>query len=367
MKKYDIGILSLWNVPNYGTFAQEYALQKVLSEISKKECVQIAHLDEVHYDFYYNFNKYLRMHGQILSKLYLKNLLFTNKKKQRLQLFSKAYDTIPHTDCISRDNVGDYNFEKIIIGSDILWDYSLEPFNKDPLLFGHGFQGKIFSYAASFGTVKANDDIPSYVIDGINKMEMISVRDNNSADIVKKITGEYPQIVLDPTYLWNFNEDNNVIDPVYNNYILVYGQDFSNEYINNLVKFAKFKNKKIIALDCNNDQYSWCDVLIKQSELTPFEWFGYFKNADYVATSTFHGVTFGLIFNKKIAFSKTDFIMAKFENFLRELNLISVFDDKNDVEKMFTYEWDYENINKIIELKKLQSLDYLKLVVGCDK
>ncbi len=26
--KYDVGILTFWNVPNYGTFAQAYALQK---------------------------------------------------------------------------------------------------------------------------------------------------------------------------------------------------------------------------------------------------------------------------------------------------------------------------------------------------
>ena len=32
MKKYDIGILTFWNVPNYGAFMQAYALQKVLEE-----------------------------------------------------------------------------------------------------------------------------------------------------------------------------------------------------------------------------------------------------------------------------------------------------------------------------------------------
>lgn len=48
--KYDIGIQTFWNVPNYGTFAQAYALQKVLQDINKdKDVRQIAHLDQHHF------------------------------------------------------------------------------------------------------------------------------------------------------------------------------------------------------------------------------------------------------------------------------------------------------------------------------
>ena len=49
--KYDIGIQTFWNVPNYGTFAQAYALQKVLQDINKdKDVRQIAHLDQHHFN-----------------------------------------------------------------------------------------------------------------------------------------------------------------------------------------------------------------------------------------------------------------------------------------------------------------------------
>ena len=49
MKKYDIGILTFWKVPNYGTYAQAYALQKVLEYINPtRDVKQIAHLDKKH-------------------------------------------------------------------------------------------------------------------------------------------------------------------------------------------------------------------------------------------------------------------------------------------------------------------------------
>ena len=51
--RYDIGILTFWNVPNYGTFAQAYALQKAIAAIDEQRDVrQIAYLNKKHYNSY---------------------------------------------------------------------------------------------------------------------------------------------------------------------------------------------------------------------------------------------------------------------------------------------------------------------------
>ena len=60
-------------------------------------------------------------------------------------------------------------------------------------------------------------------------MDEISVRDLNSARIVEKIVGKKPEVVLDPTYLWDFTKDSNVIKPQYEDYMVVYGQDGMDE------------------------------------------------------------------------------------------------------------------------------------------
>lgn len=364
MKTYDIGILTLWSVPNYGTFVQAYALQRFIEKLSGRKVVQIAHLDPHHFNFYYNYKKYLQDYG-IFSKQFIRSIFIKSIQDHgRFNCFKNAYNMIPHTDCITKENIRDFSFNKVFLGSDILWDYSLEPFNKDKMLFGVGIKGEINSYAASFGTVKAGEDYPKYVVKGLNRMKYISVRDEKSADIVKQITGKKPTVVLDPTWLWNFHNDDNIVEPEVDDYILVYGQNFTDRFIENLISFANKINKKIIALDCNSDNYEWCDVLIHQSELSPFEWVGYFKKADYVATSTFHGLTFSLIFNKKFAFCKTDFIMAKVEFLLKELKLLSTFDDKEDVKGMLLRDWNYDEINRIIESKRKQSIEFLVSAIG---
>lgn len=364
--KYDIGIQSFWNVPNYGTFAQAYALQKVLQAMNKgKNVKQIAHLDKHHFDFYFNKKAYMRKFP-VWTKLFWKSFFvkeFNSDVKEKV--FLDAYKMIPHTEEISKKNIKNYHFEKVFLGSDIVWDFSIDAFNNDPMLFGVGFDGEINSYAASFGTIAIDSEIPKYIQEAIKRMKFISVRDEKSAEIVKRITNFYPIVVLDPTWLWDFNSDDNIIKPKEKDYILVYGQDFTQEFIDNLVKYAKKKKKFVIALDCNQDHYEWCDKMISQSELSPFQWIGYFKYATEVATSTFHGITFSLIFNKKFAFCKTEFIMAKVDKFLKEIDLYYLFDEcTNDVSKMLEYDFKYDEINKIIKQKRETSIQFLRK--ACD-
>lgn len=366
MNNYDIGILTFWGVPNYGTFAQAYALQKVLQKLAGEErsVVQINHLDLLHYSFYYNQKKFYLASRPWKRDFWKGVFLSSEETSPKEAAFLRAYETIPHSEQITRQNVSKFKFNKIFLGSDIIWDYSMRVFHNDPLLFGVGFNGEINSYAASFGTIKTSDVIPEYVATAFQSMTHISVRDKNSADLVYKITGKEVPVVLDPTWLWDFHSDSNIIDPDEDEYILVYGQDFTPEFVQNLRAFSRDKRLKIIVLDCNEDKSEWCDKLIRQAELSPFEWIGYFKNATYVATSTFHGIMFSLIFNKHFAFCKTDFIMAKVETFLEEIGILSIFDNKNDAEGMLNSHWDYEYINEVISVKKKQSFEFLYNVIG---
>ena len=55
------------------------------------------------------------------------------------------------------------------------------------------------------------------------KYNNISVRDENSANIVKTLIDcDQIDIVLDPALVWNFEDDSNVIIPTYEDYIAVY-------------------------------------------------------------------------------------------------------------------------------------------------
>lgn len=365
-KCYDIGILTFWNVPNYGTFAQAYALERTLNKLfPNRESRQIAYLNKKHYDSYYNkpFPK------NFLKKEFYEEvkLLFNPKSAYNLRRkhFPSYYQTIKHTDEMNESEISRAEFNTVVLGSDIIWDFSFDCFDHDPFLFGIGLNSKkIIAYACSFGTVKVDFLFPEYVKNGLLKMKSISVREENSADIVEKITGVRPPVVLDPTWLWNFRSDENVVKPHYEHYVIVYGQDFTKEFINQLIVYAKENKLMLICLDCNNDRYDWCDVLIKQANLSPFQWIGLFQCADVIATSTYHGLTFGLIFNKPTAFCATEFILSKAGSFLQELGLYDLMSVKGQsVNNLLNYDWDFGTINHIIERKREKSFEYLKKIL----
>lgn len=364
-KKYDIGIYTFWNVPNYGTFAQAYALQKVVQNMFPNKSVkQIAYLDEKHYNFYYSRVPSCKIwHKQFYKELFTRNTKSVNAKRD---LFLKNYNTIPHTEEFTKSSLQIASFDTVIIGSDIVWDYSFDCFNNDHFLFGLNFNAKnIISYAASFGTIKKSQKHPDYVIDGLKKFKYITVRENNSAEIVENVLGYKPGIVLDPTWLWDFNNDPRVEKSPFKHYLVVYGQDFTKSFIEEIKEYSRKKQLKLICLDCNNDDYSWCDVILHQDELTPYQWFGILKDADAVATSTYHGLTFGLIFNKKMAFCKSEFILAKASSFLKELNLYDLYtNDSNGALDMLDKDWDYHEINKKIEIMRQKSLNQLREMIN---
>lgn len=194
-------------------------------------------------------------------------------------------------------------------------------------------------------------------------MKKISVREENSQKIVEQITGRPPEIVLDPTWLWDFKDDENVVSSQYENYMVVYGQDFTDDFIAQIIEYSKERGLQLVCLDCNNDNYSWCDVVLRQHELSPYEWIGLFRDAKTVATTTFHGLTFSLIFNKQFAFCKTDFILAKAGTFLKDLGLYQKFTDPNiSVKEMIDEDWNYEYINKVIGVQRTKSIQFLKSI-----
>lgn len=341
-----VGILTFWGVPNCGTFAQAYALRNTVQKIHKSsEVFQIAYLNEKHKKFYD-----------------ISENTAEEADKKRNDMFTACYNQMPHINVQeTQELLLNERIDTLILGSDIIWDFSISVFGDDPLLFGNKINAKYkFSYAPSFGTCKSEwKRIPQYVTEGLQGLDSISVRDNNSVQIVKNISERKAELVLDPVWLWDWNHDSNIIEPKIENYIFVYGENFSKEFQANLRKYASEHDCAIIAYGSRKYDYGWCDVALDTTSVTPFEVIGYFKNASFVATSTFHGMMFSLVFGKKVAYYKTDFIEVKIRDFLCDIGIYEKYWNEDDVYDMYETKWDYERINSIIESKKEVSLRYL--------
>jgi hypothetical protein len=344
-----VRILTFWGVPNHGCFLQAYALQMVLQHICKDDDVkQIAYLGKKHYDFYYNSR-------------FDKRKILRLKKEFELRKYIKHYNIIPHTynKCIIK--FPSEKMDILVLGSDIIWDYNSELLYGEEYLFGGGVLAeKKISYAPSFGNSNSIDDIPEYVNELISSLDAISVRDENSQKIVEIITGNKPELVLDPTLLYDFSNDENIILPHEKEpYAIVYGSDFTDLQIQNLTEFAKKRGLKIINLEFMGKCYSWCDKTIRRDQLSPFEWLGYFKYSSCILTSTFHGLMFGMVFQKNMVFNPTEFIMKKVSKLLIDLQVEQLLLNNNDftiAEKSFNYSVISLTLNQLRE----KSLEYLE-------
>lgn len=337
MKK--LGILTFWGVPNAGAFGQAYALQKTLSSLLLEwQVYQIKHLCDAHRRFYL-------MDSPNVEKW----------QKELNAVYAGEFDKIPHI------GLNEVRLDVVVLGSDIIWDFAIKEFGEDKYLFGNNLDAdKVIAYAPSFGTCKSEwRRIPEYVTSGLTSLDAVSVRDENSAALAEYIIGQKPVIVLDPVWLWDWEKDETVKTPEMGNYILVYGDSFSEAYIAHLIIYAKNKKLQLVSYPNNNRIFPWCDINLNPSEVTPMELFGYFKGARLIATNSFHGLVFGLVFEKKIAYARSAFIDAKVKKLLVELGIDEYFDVDGDVEGMYSQKWDYAYINKVIESKRNRSIEYL--------
>ena len=323
-----VSILTFFGVANFGAWAQAYALNKVIQKINDKDITveHIAYLEKSHSDIYYKHD------------IRLKNA------------FTYSWDEITHTAAITGDELEKKEFDILCIGSDAVWE--LNPaFDDDMHLFGEKIHaGKLFSYAASFGNIMS-DSIPPNIQDvDFLKFEDISVRDDNSSDIIKKLTGKTPQLVADPVLLHDFKSDKNVRKTSFEKYILVYGVQWTDEYIYNARKYAKEHGLKLISAGYTNN---WCDISLRLVELRGMEWIGLFENADRIYTSTFHGLMLGLNYGKDVTFCQVDYVKN------RSQTLIEKLDIKNEIFN-FNKSINYCVVSETLELMRKESIEYLK-------
>ena len=364
MKK--IGIITFWGVPNYGTFLQAYALRNVVQQICPDSQVEVVpYLADSHYKTYYGIRKINCRFRYARPKFYvslLKGLVSLPSNKKKENEFLKYYEALSCSKRISSDELKARQYDMVILGSDIIWDFSISFFGDDRFLFGLDVNAhKKIAYAASFGTVRYGATIPEYVSQGIGELDAVSVRETNSQSIAEVLTGTKPLVVCDPTFIYDFESDGNIpLENKYGDYIVVYGSTMGDELIEGCVEYAKSHNLKIICLDSLEDKFDWCDINIKQKDLSPFEWLAMFKYAKIIFTCTFHGVMFGLIFKKPIVFNPLQFILDKAECFIDYLDLRYPLIEAKTFSEKAEWDWDYKKLEKSIENLKKISVDFLK-------
>ena len=372
-----IGIMSMQRIENYGSFLQAYSLRQMLEELGHEvvfvdyviePCIVQAPIQVIpHHSIPYRTVR----KGYYIVKDIIRQL---DGEKAAEQKIDSMRLRIKYSEYLRELGITEQRTENIPV--DVLMVGSDEVFNclqTNPAvgyskqLFGEYSQAnKVVSYAASAGftTVEGLEKygIRDEVSDMIkNNFDHISVRDDNTFDLVETLTGITPDMHLDPVLVGDFSSkiiEKHDLD----RYVVVYSYEERmsgrTDEAEAIQRFAHERGLKTVSI--GNFQ-KWTDLKI---EASPFELLGYIKNADYVVTDTFHGTIFSIILGKKFATIIRDSNRQKIETLLDQFGLTErQVENLEKLNSILTTQIDFLQIKRIRARERTRSLDYLREII----
>ena len=204
--------------------------------------------------------------------------------------FLAAFDALPQSPRFPIDRPDEAGrYDLILVGSDEVWNFRHPWYGGTPIFFGAGLQaGRLASYAASFGNHDAADGIDTAWADKLHGFAELSVRDENSRELIRQSLGQDPELVLDPCLLF----PPPAVDASATGerpYVLIYGHSFQDWFQRAVRRWADQAGYRLISFGYRND---WANE--QRIEVGPEGFSALVAGAASVATNFFHGCVFAL-------------------------------------------------------------------------
>ena len=358
-----IGILTFHNTTNYGAVFQTYALQKYINN-KGVNCEVIDYNNNVLLNRY-DINPF---HSKNAKQFIKRILLYSsnNKLKKGFQDFLKKYVNISKKKYNEKNiKEADRLYDTFIAGSDQIWNLALSGNDENYFMTFSKDKKKRNSYAASIGKVLLSAEEENKIKYLISKQNNISMRERQGKELIERITTNHIGCHIDPTFLvskldWEKLKANRKI-----NYKYIFVYEVS--HTDNLRKYAQYLSQKtglrIIFI-------SGTSKTIKNSkkveDATPEEFLNYIYNAEYVVTSSFHGMALSIILNKEFYYDipeNKNSLGSRLENLadifnLKDRKIVYNFDEMN-IEKI-----DYDKVNNLIKKQVSLSDDYIQKIIS---
>lgn len=357
------GIITHYDVHNHGAVLQLNALSQVLKQNFQIEAKALQF--DKNYDFLgigmkAKYNISLRSAGIYLDYLRhygLSRTLFNVKKKKLLDDFKRKNRLIGpyYTECGALDGV--------VVGSDEVFALHTGP---SPVFFGHACPSdRVFTYAGSFGPTTLQDiqrlHCEAFVRSGLESMKGLGMRDRNSAEIARELTGKEVPLVADPVILYGYEKEiASFASPGLPPYLLVYAYDRNMNEASEVERIRAFARKKGLKIVSPGFYHAWADYNVN---VGPVELLRYFKYAECVVTDTFHGSVMSIITNRNLAVTLRG-NGNKLFNLLQEYGLVGrILADGRSLEDVCGNDVDYDSVRKEIVRRRAHSMDYLSAMV----
>lgn len=293
-----IGILTYHRSHNYGALLQAYALKEYISSLEKDVCF-IDYWPHYHQEMYALWNRCQFRSVSILGKIkmILVYLLLSGKKRKRRRLFERFI-----AEHIRPVGSVDDTYDLVVYGSDQIWryqdHYSYKGFNS--VYFGDDtIRGRYkISYAASMGGIQLDGQDKLRISGWLSGLDQISVRERDLCEAMSLLTSKAVSLVVDPVFLLPASSYERIMTPrLYaERYILVYNLQCNRMTYRVAERLSQRLNLPIVEI--SGGVYLF-DSGGRKSVVGPSEFLSLIYHADYVVSSSFHGVAFSVLFEKR--------------------------------------------------------------------
>lgn len=383
----NVGIISMYHGSrNYGGLLQCYALCKYLSSIGVEakqidlpSVSQMLNIRErvLSYDFLTIVKKVFRKLRFVVINFY--NRTFHKEMQTRIELRNNSIDQfretmIPHIGVFdTNEELNKYNsfFDCFVCGSDQIWNpYAFR--DEYFLKFADDSKLKI-AYAASIAKGNIDRNIGERLAQSVRNIDVISVRENMSREILHQYGIEDVEVVLDPVFLLSKEQWEKQIEDIHRDkeYVFYYMLEGNYSSFIKAKAFARKNNLDIVAIPGVSDSNLFVDAIGRFKRCygnTPFDFIRLIKNARFVITDSFHASAFSCIFEKEVFFvecKQTKTLFPRIEVILEALDCKDHYCESFSLEKISELPCiDYLNHNKKLDFLINHSKEFIGSSLG---
>jgi len=292
----NVKIMSMHRVVNYGSFMQAFALKRVVEGMGHQvRFADFAPGEPRHHGVKVKTSTW-KDKLQRLPALISNPARSLNGRRFRRDLHEAfvrgAWPVLGLRDEPDYDTASDM----VIVGSDEVFNYTQNhAFGYVPQLFGHGIAApRLISYAASAGYANADDverdQMAEDLRSGFAKFDALSVRDQNTMELVSRYAPAAPELVIDPTLIYDFAAETGVQHRL-DDCLLVYAYEGRLDHPDDVAKVRAFARSKGLRVVSIGFYHAWCD---ENLVVEPLQLLSIFATANCILTDTFHGTIFSI-------------------------------------------------------------------------
>ncbi len=361
-------------VANYGSYLQTYATCKYIEKMTLGEVIPTI----IDYRFPTKYHKSIarKRKSEVPEPTWLQmkiaglcgRIVKLNPalRMHRMEEFYEKYIrmTRPYNNAEDlRDNPP--TFDYYITGSDQVWNPEWVGEDTSFMLSWVKDESRKVAYGASFAIKSLTSEIEEIYKNQLERYDAISVREKS--DILKRM-GLESRVVLDPTFLLNKIEWSEIIPSerlFKKKYILCYLLRYTYDpypYVHEVIKWVKKRTGYEVVIIGPEVEFILKGYKVMPN-CGPLEFLNLFANAEFVITSSFHGTSFAINFNKQF-FTILD-SKATLDN--RQVSLIETLGlpescmvkKGTPVSQLAMTNLDYTSLKRIEERRE-QSKDFLR-------